>query len=77
MMRPEEVLVCRIFEQAIEDYNYLRINKIEKKSDDSGRYSIKDVENFFNSHWCAYLLDTVGCKLTGKDILGKIKAQCA
>ena len=40
-------------------------------------YSIKDIEKFFNGNWCTRLLEMIDCQLTGKDILGKIKAQCA
>ena len=47
MMRPEEVLVCRIFEQAIEDYKDLKDKKIEREKDNSSCYSIKDIEKFF------------------------------
>ena len=43
MMRPEEVLVCRIFEQAIEDYKDLKDKKIEREKDNSSCYSIKDI----------------------------------
>ena len=39
MMRPEEVLVCRIFEQAIEDYKDLKDKKIEREKDNSSCYS--------------------------------------
>ena len=72
-MCPEEILACRIFEQAIEDYNDLKKNGQEKGHDGSGFYSLKDIEHFFNSKWCARLLDVVNSKLTGQDILSKIQ----
>ena len=77
MMRTEEELVCRIYEQAMEDYKDLKDKKIEREKDNSSCYSIKDIEKFFNGNWCTRLLEMIDCQLTGKDILGKIKAQCA
>ncbi len=77
MIRPEEILVCRIFEQAIEDYKDLKVKNITQEKDNSSCYSVKDIEKFFNSNWCSRLLEMIDCQLTGKDILGRIKTQCA
>ena len=52
MLRPEEVLICRIFEQAIEDYKELKQKNVAQNKDNSSAYSIKDIECFFNSKWC-------------------------
>lgn len=76
-MRPEEVLICRIFEQAVEDYRDLKKRKIESRDTGHGiEYSIKDIENFFGSKWCGRLLEIIDCNLSGKDILTKLQAQC-
>lgn len=77
MMRPEEELICRIFEQTIEDYNLLKKKKVAQHQDDSGFCSFKDIEVFLGGKWCARLLEMIDSKLTGKDILHKIEAQCA
>lgn len=75
-MSPEESLVCSIFEQAIEDYAELKKKNVtERRSDNSGCYSIKDIEVFFGSQQCTKLLQLIGCDLNGTDILHKIKAQ--
>lgn len=77
-MRPEEVLICRIFEQAIEDYKDLKNRKLESRDTGHGtEYSIRDIEKFFGSNWCACLLEMINCQLTGKDILSRVQAQCA
>lgn len=76
-MRPEEVLICRIFEQAVEDYRDLKKRKIESRDTGHGtEYSIKDIEKFFSSKWCGRLLEIIDCNLSGKDILAKLQAQC-
>ncbi len=38
----------------------------------SGKFSLEP-----NSNWCSRLLEMIDCQLTGKDILGRIKTQCA
>lgn len=75
-MQPEEVLVCRIFEQAIEDYTELKQKKIQYRKDNSCHYSIQDIERFFNSKWSTELLRMINSELTGKDILQKVKLHC-
>ena len=77
MINAEEVLICRIFEQAIEDYKVLKANKIEKYKSRDCCYSIKDIEKFFDSKWCEHLLELIDSGLTGKDILNKVQMQCA
>lgn len=76
MIRPEEILICRIFEQAIEDYKELKDKNITGEKDNSSYYSIKDIEKFFGSNWCSRLLEMINCELSGKDILHKVQAQC-
>lgn len=76
-MRPEELLICRIFEQAVEDYKDLKEKNIEIKKGNGTGYSFKDIERFFGSIWCSRLLDMIGCNLTGNEILNRVKAQCA
>ena len=77
MLRPEEVLICRIFEQAIEDYKELKQKNVAQNKDNSCEYSIKDIECFFNSKWCTRLLEMINSDITGKDILHKVQLQCA
>lgn len=76
-MRPYEVLICRIFEQAIEDYRELKDKKIAGEKDNSSCYSIRDIEQFFGSNWCTRLLEMIDSELTGNDILSRLQAQCA
>lgn len=76
-MRPEEMLICRIFEQAIEDYRELKSKNITGEKDNSSCYSIKDIEQFFSGKWCTRLLEMIGSELTGNDILHKLQAKCA
>lgn len=75
-MRPEEVLVCRIFEQAIEDYTELKQKNIQVRKDNSSYYSIQDIERFFSGKWSTELLRMINSELTGKDILQKVKLHC-
>ena len=77
MLRPEEVLICRIFEQAIEDYKELKQKNVAQNKDNSSAYSIKDIECFFNSKWCTRLLEMINSDITGRDILHKVQLQCA
>ena len=77
MLRPEEVLICRIFEQAIEDYKELNQKNVAQNKYNSSAYSIKDIECFFNSKWCIRLLEMINSDITGKDILHKVQLQCA
>lgn len=70
---PGEELICRIFEQAIEDYVFLKNKNIIQYKDRNSMYSLKDIECFFGSSWCAKLLDMIDCQLTGNDILKRIK----
>lgn len=78
-MKPEEILICRIFEQAIEDYKELMAGKITQRIDKGTNscYSIKDIEVFFGSKWCNRLLDMINSNLTGADVLSKVRAHCA
>lgn len=76
-MNPEEVLIYKIFEQAADDYAELRKKKTTIKKDCGCYYSIKDIESFFKSNWCARLLDIIDCKCTGIELLNKVRAQCA
>lgn len=75
-MRPEEKLICRIFEQAAEDYMDLIKRNIESRNTRHGtEYSIKDIERFFGSKWCGRLLEMIGCNLTGEQMFSRIKTQ--
>lgn len=75
-MHPAEMLICRIFEQAVEDYRMLKEEGVHKKgSYNVGFCSIDDIESFFNSDWCMRLLKMIDCNLKGIDILSNIQAQ--
>lgn len=71
-MRPEEELICRIFEQAIEDYRVLKVRNILKSKDRASAFSIKELELFFNGKWSTRLLQMINSNLSGKDILSKM-----
>ena len=77
MINPAEDLICRIFEQAIDDYQFLKDKKIEEKKDRDSEFSIKELESFFNSQWSCDLLKMIGCQIKGKDVLRGIQVQCA
>lgn len=68
-MYAERYLASRIFEQAVNDYCELKKRgKSEIKSNYRGNYSINEIETFFQSSWCAVLLDLMGINITGPDI---------
>lgn len=68
-MCAERYLASRIFEQAVSDYRELKTKgRAEIKSGYRGNYSIKEIETFFQSSWCAVLLDLMGINITGSDI---------
>lgn len=75
--KPEEELICRIFEQALDDYRTLRQKNITQDKDMCSVFSIKDIEKFFTSSWCDTLLSHIGSKLSGHEILSRVQAQCA
>ena len=74
MITPEQILVCRIFEQAIEDYRFLKQTGAVKLNDCCCDYSVNDIEKFFSSRWCSNLLEAINSKLNGSDILKKINS---
>ena len=76
-MRVEQLLAFKILEQAIFDYKYLKKSKRTRAYDKGGAYSIKDIERFLSGNWSTRLLEMMDSKLTGSDILNRIKAQCA
>lgn len=75
-MSSEEMLVCAVFEQAIEDYKTLKSKGILKKVEEGQAYSIREIENFFKSNWSSRLLEAINIELKGEDILKKVKSQC-
>ena len=70
------MLVCRIFEQAIDDYRELRRKNIRSNKSDDTYYSIKDIEAFFGGDWCYKLLELTGVRFSGEDILKSIRRLC-
>ena len=78
-MKPEESLVCAIFEQAVEDYGYLKTKKIEKYTvpGDKSKFSIVEIENFLKGKWCKKLLDLIPGDLcvTGDKILSVLQSR--
>ena len=68
-MYAERYLASKVFEQAVSDYRELKQKgRAEIKSSYRGNYSIKEIEAFFQSSWCAVLLDLMGINITGSDI---------
>lgn len=75
-MCPEIRLVYGIFIQAVEDYKkLLKRRTTEYHAGNCGYCSIDEIEGFFNSKWCAYLLQLINCDLTGKDILRRAQSK--
>ena len=66
---PEHELACRIFEQAIADYRYLKKHNLTKLKIKETIISIEEIEKFFRSSWCDGLLEAINSKLTGKDLI--------
>lgn len=68
-MYAERYLVSKIFEQAVSDYRDLKKKgKTEIKSSYRGNYSVDEIETFFQSSWCAILLDFMDINIAGPDI---------
>lgn len=74
-MLSEEALACGIFEQAMSDYSDLKRKGVSKHRDGSCYYSIKEIEYFLRSRWCAQLLDMIDSTLTGKEILQTLREK--
>lgn len=64
-------LMLAIVWQAIEDYRYLKEHELEFMSEYGVGASKCEIEHFFKSEWCDYLLDSI--HITGKDILRMLK----
>ena len=72
---PEKELACQILEQAVSDYKALQKNKVTKLKDRYGVFTAEELETFFGSTWCEYLLYTLKIGLSGKDVMSKIVAM--
>lgn len=68
-------LVYEIFIQAIVDYRNLSNKTYRKKSKSAGACNIEEIEKFFNGNWCQDLLDGLNIKMTGQDILYRLKGE--
>ena len=69
-------LCTAILVQAVLDYQELCRNGVASvKSKKSGNYSKNEISRFFDSEWCAQLLDTIGGHVSGKDISDILKKQ--
>lgn len=62
-------LALEIVTQAVEDYKYLR--RLDIQCDRIEGICQSELEDFFNSPWCEFLLQNI--QITGKDILKWIK----
>lgn len=61
-------LAFSIVERAVDDYKLLKRLKLEKLDFyDEGSISKRELEKFFRSEWCDFLLGNM--RITGKDIL--------
>lgn len=66
-------LALSIIELAVEDYKLLKEKKAYRLLVDDYVIRKKDLERFFNSKWCDYLLSNMD--LTGKDILRHLNRE--
>ena len=67
-------LAFSIVERAVYDYKLLKSLNVEKlESYDEGSISKRELEKFFRSEWCDYLLQNM--KLTGEDILDYLNRE--
>ena len=64
-------LMLAIVWQAMEDYRYLKEHGLEFIDEYGVGASKYEIEHFFKSEWCDYLLDSI--HITGKDILRMLK----
>ena len=61
-------LACSIINRAVEDYKLLKELNVETiRFCDRSRVSKKELERFFRSEWCDFLLCNM--RFTGEDIL--------
>lgn len=68
-------LAAEIIIKAIEDYKLLKEYDCKKLVvEDENTISIEELEEFFNSKWCDYLLSELS-GFTGKDILRLLQDQ--
>lgn len=72
---PEKSLICAIIDQALYDYRILRDTNVKKKRDNASSYSTLEIEKFFNGNWCTELIGFLDVKLTGKDIIHRLKNE--
>lgn len=62
------ILAFSIIEKAVNDYKLLlELNTEEINFCNAGKISKVEIEEFFHSEWCDFLLQNM--KITGKDIL--------
>jgi hypothetical protein len=73
---PAHELACQILEKAIDDYRFLKNNKLDDfKIRGWGEISIKEIEKFLQSSWCDGLLESISSKLTGKEIMYYLRLE--
>lgn len=66
-------LALSIIEMAVEDYKLLKEMGANRLYTDKCVITKKELEQFFNSKWCDYLLKNMD--LTGKDILRHLNRE--
>lgn len=68
-VRCEEKLVHAIISQAVKDYKELMKKGLSKRTTKfGGSYSLHEIERFFKSKWCEYMLTMIDCDIRGVDI---------
>lgn len=69
-------LYTAILIQAVSDYQELnKMNTASQKNKKSGYFSKSEIARFLKSDWCRYLLDVIGCDLTGEYILSCLQTH--
>ncbi len=72
-------LANEIIDRAIADYRNLKRLHKEKAGSwkRGGEYSINELEDFFHSDWCNFLLKHMGKNFTGAELLVHLRAEFA
>lgn len=67
-------LALAIVTRAVEDYNFLKNNGLQKFDFiDEGKISKREIANFLKSDWCKFLLSST--EFTGEDILKRLTGE--
>ena len=74
MSKGYKELAFAIFQRAFDDYAHLRKLNVTKRSKRFGSsYSIREIRDFLRSDWGKTLLDGMGVKITGAELVEELK----